>query len=176
MRDGSVFDAVRASVALPGLFTPVRRYGRWLVDGGLVDPVPVTLARAMGADLVIAVDLGADSLARWMKDAEPASTPTAAPEAPPASLLDRLLASLNGFAGDHDAAPPMLDVLAASLNILQTRITRSRLAGDPPDVLVRPRVGEIALMDFHRAADAIAVGRRAVEEVLPQLRARSAAS
>jgi NTE family protein len=176
LRDGSVFDAVRASVALPGLFTPVRRDGRWLVDGGLVDPVPVTLARAMGADLVIAVDLGVDSLARWMKDAEPASTPDTSPETPPASLLDRLLASLNGFAGDHDAAPPMLDVLAASLNILQTRITRSRLAGDPPDVLVRPRVGEIALMDFHRAADAIAAGRRAVEEVLPQLRARSAAS
>jgi len=67
LRTGSTADAVRASMALPGLFTPAQRDGRLLVDGGLVNPVPVSLARAMGADIVIAVDLNADILGRHLR-------------------------------------------------------------------------------------------------------------
>lgn len=147
LRSGSMLDAVRASIALPGLFTPVLHQGRLLVDGGLVNPVPVSLARAMEADLVIAVDLASD-------------------------LLDR---SAHQHAAAHGHAlrqPSMLDVITASIDIMQVRVSRSRMAGDPPEVLVRPRVAQIGILEFHRAAEAIEAGRDAVREALPVLRAR----
>ena len=175
LREGVVSDAVRASIALPGLFTPVRRDGVWLVDGGLVNPVPVSLCRAMGAELVIAVDLNADLLGRHLKQKLP--KPAAAP-AGPESLADtvrtRLQAGMAQFArnGNHDRPPAMLDVLASSLNIMQVLITRSRLAGEPADVMVTPRLADLGLMEFHRAAVAIEAGRRAVAEAMPQLAAR----
>lgn len=176
LREGSVSDAVRASIALPGLFTPVQRDGSWLVDGGLVNPVPVSLCRAMGADLVIAVDLNADLLGRHLKPRPAtASQPSAAK---PESLADALVTRIGttlaqlGLEQDEGPDPPaMLDVLASSINIMQVQITRSRLAGDPADVLVTPRLAELGLMEFHRAGLAIDAGRRAVETALPQLQA-----
>ena len=176
LREGRVTDAVRASIALPGLFTPVRRDGAWLVDGGLVNPVPVSLCRAMGADLVIAVDLNADLLGRHL-----GSTPGKAPQHGEAtaspSLADtmraRIQAGMSQIGLNHDKGPQlpdMLDVLASSINIMQVRITRSRLAGEPADVLLTPRLADLGLMEFHRADAAIEAGRRAVEEAMPLLR------
>lgn len=176
LREGKVTDAVRASIALPGLFTPVQRDGRWLVDGGLVNPVPVSLCRAMGADLVIAVDLNADLLGRHLKP-KPAKSPP--PDAEPATLAGTVMTRIQngmsqlGFAPDHGPRPPaMLDVLASSINIMQVLITRSRLAGEPADVLVTPLLADLGLMEFHRAAQAIEAGRRAAAAALPQLRMR----
>ncbi|MBI1284169.1 MAG: patatin-like phospholipase RssA [Thiobacillus sp.] len=175
LREGRVSDAVRASIALPGLFTPVQRDGSWLVDGGLVNPVPVSLCRAMGADLVIAVDLNADLLGRHLKT-QPVrvSRQTALPES--GTLADTVVARIQstmaqlGLDRDDGPVPPaMLDVLASSINIMQVQITRSRLAGEPADVLVTPRLADLGLMEFHRASLAIEVGRHAVEHVLPQL-------
>jgi NTE family protein len=177
LREGRVSDAVRASIALPGLFTPVQRDGSWLVDGGLVNPVPVSLCRAMGADLVIAVDLNADLLGRHLKPPSArGSRQTSPPEAE--TLADTVMARIQttmaqlGLEQDDGPSPPaMLDVLASSINIMQVLITRSRLAGEPADVLVTPRLAELGLMEFHRASLAIEVGRHAVEHVLPQLQA-----
>jgi NTE family protein len=171
LREGGVSDAVRASIALPGLFTPVQRDGRWLVDGGLVNPVPVSLCRAMGADIVIAVDLNSDLLGRHLKPKPPAAVRE------PATAVDSMLARIQSGLSQlkrngEDAAdepPPMLDVLASSINIMQVLITRSRLAGEPADVLVAPRLAHLGLMEFHRAGIAIEAGRRATEAVLPQL-------
>ncbi len=175
LRDGRVSDAVRASIALPGLFTPVQRDGSWLVDGGLVNPVPVSLCRAMGADLVIAVDLNADLLGRRIKPHPvQASHQAASPESE--TLADTVVARIQttmaqlGLDRDDGPNPPaMLDVLASSINIMQVLITRSRLAGEPADVLVTPRLAELGLMEFHRASLAIDAGRRAAEAALPQL-------
>lgn len=172
LREGSVVDAVRASIALPGLLTPVLQDGRLLVDGGLVNPVPVSLCRAMGADIVIAVDLNWDLVGRRNR----ISGKVLADAAPAAGgLLDAILARLRPTAspGDLQAAsgmPSMLDVLTTSLNIMQVRITQSRLAGEPADAMIRPRLSEIAAMDFHRGERAIAEGERAAERALPMIR------
>jgi NTE family protein len=171
LRDGRVSDAVRASIALPGLFTPVRHGGGWLVDGGLVNPVPVSLCRAMGADVVIAVDLNSDLLGRHLKPKPPAPRPATKAVDGVFARLHSGLAQL-GRDADADEPPPMLDVVASSINIMQVLITRSRLAGEPADVLVTPRLAALGLMEFHRAAVAIEAGRRAAEAALPELRAR----
>lgn len=182
LREGSIADAVRASIALPGLFTPVRRSdGRLLVDGGIVNPVPTSLARAMGADIVIAVDLNADILHRHLQPLampgpgeEPAQPgPAEPPSADPQDWVQRLRAWLpaprEGEPGPR--APSMLDVVMTSVTIMQMRITRSRMAGDPPEVVVAPSLAHLGLLDFHRAAEAIEEGRRAARASLPQLRA-----
>jgi len=177
LREGGVSDAVRASIALPGLFTPAQRDGSWLVDGGLVNPVPVSLCRAMGADLVIAVDLNADLLGRHLKP-KPAAARKRAP-ANPENLTDSVMAriqtgmsQLGLNSGNGPRPPAMLDVLASSINIMQVLITRSRLAGDPADVMVTPLLANLGLMEFHRADVAIDAGRRAMEAAIPQLNAR----
>ncbi|MEW6118934.1 MAG: patatin-like phospholipase family protein [Pseudomonadota bacterium] len=167
LREGGVSDAVRASIALPGLFTPVAHEGAWLVDGGLVNPVPVSLARAMGADFVIAIDLNADILGRHLRNAPATRTRHAKP-----TLADTVMAQLGIERDDGPAPPAMLDVLASSINIMQVLITRSRLAGEPADAMIAPPLASLGLMEFHRAAVAIETGRRAAEAVLPQLRER----
>jgi len=173
LREGSVIDAVRASAALPGLFTPARRDERLLVDGALVNPVPVSLCRAMGADIVIAVDLNSDLIGRRFKPGEaPQASEAAAPGAL-ASVLSRLPLGFGGArAGVPDVAgmPSIFDVLSMSLNIMQVRITRGRLAGEPADVMIRPRLADFALMDYHRASIAIDEGERAARRALPELR------
>ena len=182
LREGSVADAVRASFALPGLFTPVWQDDRLLVDGGLVNPVPVSLARALGAEVVIAVDLNADIAGRLLR-AEPAP----APRAPWMQSLQNRMSALmpHGAEPPADAPatepapataprglPSVLDVLASSIHVMQVRITRSRMAGDPPEATIAPRLAHLGLLDFHRAAEAIDAGRAAAAEVLPLLRAR----
>ncbi|HRK78796.1 MAG TPA: patatin-like phospholipase family protein [Thiobacillus sp.] len=178
LREGGVSDAVRASIALPGLFTPAQRDGSLLVDGGLVNPVPVSLCRAMGADLVIAVDLNADLLGRHLKHG-PATAVRKRAKADPESLADSVMARIQtgmsqlGLNSDHGPrSPAMLDVLASSINIMQVLITRSRLAGDPADVMVTLLLANLGLMEFHRAGVAIDAGRRAMEAAIPQLHAR----
>jgi NTE family protein len=177
LREGGVSDAVRASIALPGLFTPVRRDGNWLADGGLVNPVPVSLCRAMGADIVIAVDLNSDLLGRHLKP-KPVSKPRKPPSADTLGngVLSRLQSGMSQLGinnGDPaDAPPAMLDVLASSINIMQVLITRSRLAGEPADVMITPLLADLGLMEFHRAAAAIEAGRRATDIAMPQLTAR----
>ncbi len=178
LRDGPVTEAVHASIALPGLFAPVLRDGSWLVDGGLVNPVPVSLCRAMGADIVIAVDLNTDLLGRHLKPRPIKTTRTRTPAAPE-TLADTVMARIQngmsqlGISHRGDAGPPaMLDVLASSINIMQVLITRSRLAGEPADVLITPMLANVGLMEFHRASIAIEAGQRAVDDVLSQLRQR----
>jgi NTE family protein len=169
LQTGSVVDAVRASVAMPGLLAPVVHEERLLVDGGLVNPVPVSLCRALGADIVIGVDLNWDLIGRRNQVPEEVKT-----EGGPADngILESIFAKFRG-PRPPDAAlqnPSLLDVLTTSLNIMQVRITRSRLAGEPADVLIQPRLSGIAAMDFHRGAVAIAEGERAAEQAMPLVR------
>jgi len=157
----------------------MKRGEHWLVDGGLVNPVPVSVARALGADIVIAVNLNADILgrratAREASRAASASVTTSLGLGGVAGQLgaslrrgrDSLIASLRG---SHPDTPHLFEVLAGSLNIMQDRITRSRAAGDPPDVMLLPRLANIGLLDFHRAAEGIEEGKRSVKRMLPAL-------
>jgi NTE family protein len=144
LREGRVVDAVRASIAIPGLFTPCERDGKLLVDGGLVNPVPVSLCRAMGADFVIAVDLSSNIVGQYVKKIEKEK---------------------RGI-----RQPNMLEVVTSSLNIMQVRVTRSRLAGEPADAVITPRLGRLGMLDYHRAAEAIAEGRAATESTVSHIR------
>lgn len=170
LRSGSTLDAVRASIALPALFTPVLHQGRLLVDGGLVNPVPVSLARAMEADIVIAVDLASDIIGRSLR------TPPVTDTAGNHEWWRRLQSGMSYLLPSPSspvqvALPSMLSVMTTSIEIMQVRISRSRMAGDPPDAIVQPRVGHIGVLDFHRAAEAIDAGRRAVQDATPALQA-----
>jgi NTE family protein len=169
LREGSVVDAVRASIALPGLLTPMVRDERLLVDGGLVNPVPVSLCRAMGADIVIAVDLNWDLIGRRNQVPEEVKA-----EAGPAEsgLLEAFFGRFRQARGLEPTTqtPSLVDVLTTSLNIMQVRITQSRLAGEPADIVIRPRLSGIAAMDFHRGGVAAAEGMRAAEQALPMIR------
>ena len=170
LQSGLLMDAVRASIALPGLFTPVLRQGRWLVDGGVVNPVPVSLCRAMGADLVIAVDLNGDIVGKHLANHHEESDMLAV-------LLARLPRRLRAQVEDllrpqedtGPESPGVMEVVAGAINIMQDRITRSRMAGDPPTVRLAPRLAHIELLAFDRAREAIAEGRACVQRMRPVL-------
>lgn len=191
MRSGPLTQSIRASIGMPGVFSPIKLDGRWLSDGGLVNPVPVSLARAMGADFIIAVNLNEDLLGRRLVAEEVADEAAAAAKAElvvedaakPSSFIDMVraipasvqasMATMNFF-GSAPATPAYFDVLANAIDIMQDHITRSRLAGEPPHVMVLPRVVDIAIMDFHRAQEAMAEGRAAAERVIPIIEAKLA--
>ena len=165
LRSGSILNSVRASFALPGLFSPVLCDGAVLVDGGLVNPVPVSLARAMGAEIVIAVDLASDILGRHLHTNPAGVGPPGFLGVVRRKVQEKLGIQTPLNAVEEPAMPSIAEVLASSLNIMQVRIARSRLAGDPPDVIAAPRLAQLRLLDFHRAKEAIEEGRRAVERV-----------
>lgn len=169
LQKGSTLDAIRASIALPGLFAPVWHNGQLLADGGLVNPVPVSLLRAMGADVLIAVDLSADTLGRHLAPLPAAATQSSSPGNEWIKKLRSDFRFLRPAANDAPRLPSVFDVVASSLNIMQVRITRSRMAGDPPDVIISPRLAHLALLDFHRAGTAIDAGRQAVRATSPAL-------
>ena len=172
-RSGKVDSWVRASMSLPGLFPPVRHEDRWLVDGGLVNPVPVTACRALGADVVIAVNLNADIIGKGMKNSP---VPTAAEEEGLLRYLKqqaREVSSTWFSTNEKRVSPPgLLSVVSNSINIFQDRITRSRLAGDPADVMISPRLRDVGLLEFGKAAEAIKTGEACVAKALPDIKSK----
>ena len=175
---GRLVDAIRASYALPGLFEPIHLDGRWLMDGALVNPIPVSVCRALGADIVIAVNLIADTLGRvagagshGLDAMPPLPTVPVPPQAAPGFLPSWLWgAGAPRRPGVAPGGPGIASVLIDAFNITQDRIARSRLAGDPPDVTINVKCGKIGLFDFHRAADLIALGREATQKAMPEVR------
>jgi len=166
---GDLLDAVRASCAMPGIFRPVVRDDVVLVDGGLVNPVPVSMCRAFGADIVIAVDLSWGKLGPYRQLSGPRDRGLEVPPtAGDASWLGRLLRRPRKDA-DETRVPSIFEVFNTSLDIVEQRVARSRLAGDPADVLITPLLPHFGTMEYHRAAEAIAEGRAAVERMAPLL-------
>jgi NTE family protein len=178
---GRMVDAMRASYALPGIFAPVLVGDRWLVDGALVNPVPVSAARAFGAEIVIAANLSSDvfthSTTIYSHGPSAEVTVAAAPEPlievpPPKRGFGKFFSpertvKREFFGGG--GRPGISTVMVDAFNIMQDRITRARLAGDPPDLLISPRVGQIGWFDFHRADDLIAHGARAAERAIESI-------
>jgi NTE family protein len=181
LQEGSLVEAVRASMAMPGLFSPVRLADRWLVDGGLVNPVPVSACRALGAEIVIAVNLNGGLLSRrgarndekrfregWPKNRSELMERLM--HELPSTIADGARAMTGSLLGMGADSPGYFNVVAGSINIMQDRITRSRMAGDPPDVMLMPRLNQIGLLEVNRADEAIEEGRAAVRRALPALR------
>ena len=187
LQEGDLWDAVRASIAVPGLFTPVSTEHHWLSDGALVNPVPVSVCKALGADIIIAVNPNATLL-------HPGATPPTLLSAKNAQaenllphddsevsdfrLMGRLSSGLRGFtspmrdlwgSGSEEHSPGTLNVVLSAINVMQDRITRSRMAGEPADVVLRPHLSNISFMDFTQAPMAIAEGRACVMRNLPAL-------
>ena len=184
LKSGELLPALRATMSVPGLFAPARVKGRWLVDGGVVDPVPVGVARATEADVVIAVDLNSGITSRRMRPPlENATGPTAAP--PPrvqSELLTKLTdyyetaesnfkAKINELLGRDKNMPDIIDTVMTSINIMQERITRINLAVEPPDVLIQPRLGTLKMMDFDQVELAIEEGYIGVKEKMEDIKA-----
>ncbi len=178
LREGPMLDAVCASAAMPGVFPAVRSGQQWLVDGALVNPVPVSLCRALGADVVIAVNLNSELSAP--------SRPVMAEAGVATSAFGQLTQQVSAWIGRrpsirtrfladqieataHGPAPNVLEILAGSIDIMQDRITRSRLAGEPPDVLVTPRLGHVGILEFDRAAEVVEIGYAAASIMRPQI-------
>ena len=197
LREGPLLSAVQASAAMPGLFPAVRRDDRWLVDGALVNPVPVSLCRALGADVVIAVNLNSElsPLARPAlrgSPRSPAPVPAAAAAMPTAAAGDATSPTFSGLTSQIASwigrrpgprtrflasqlertatpVPNVMDVMAGSIDIMQDRITRSRLAGEPPDVLIAPRLAHIGILEFDRAEEVVEIGYAAASILRPAL-------
>lgn len=217
LREGSLVQAIRASYALPGVFAPVPVDNRWLIDGAIVNPVPVSVTRALGARLVIAVNLNTDPFdpatrRNWEQGHKPFYV-RVMPPAPGADLAEeideiveeaeieaatetenidpdtRLLTGIRGTLnrlrgktpaperelvkramGGRQRGPGFASVMLASLNIIQDRLARARLASDPPDIVIAPKIGHLTLLEFDRADELIRLGEEAAEEALPQIR------
>lgn len=187
---GTIIDAVKASCAIPGLFPPIYADQRWLVDGAVVNPVPINLCRQLGADFVIAVNLSADFrpqaaenslqeheknlkktndffskshslMQQWFKGAKRKSS---SDENPPQESIKQ------------PESPSIIGVMSSSLDILQARVTRSRLAGDPPDILIEPQLRDFGTMEFHRATELVEEGHMAVSRLAEQIKYQLALS
>lgn len=170
LNSGPLLAAIRASISLPGMFTPCRIDGEWMIDGGLVNPVPVSACRAMKADIVIAVNINSGIL-RAHFQGEPAKIKEATDENDDsAGNEDKKEFNFFKKLSRENDNPGVLDIVHSSIQIMQERILRSRLAGDPPDLLLLPRVSDIGLMEFHRAREAIDEGRRCVERSAQSIR------
>lgn len=184
---GSVIQAVRASIAVPGLFTPVLVNDRLMVDGGLVNPLPVNLVRSMGADVVIAVDLNHYMNMRSSNLADqPGLEEKSCPEPDSGTesgtkgekngifpgIMDRLekmdIPWFDSFRNwkNKPAGPNIFEIIFASTLVMEKTITDLNLEKEPADLLVRPKLDKIRFMDFHRAEESIAQGAAACAKVL----------
>jgi NTE family protein len=212
---GSVIEAVKASCAIPGLFPPLLHDNRWLVDGGVVNPVPVNMCRILGADVVIAVNLSADfrpqsivnnpidhgnnqqktsdffkrsqqQIQQWFTKSEATE-----PETEQQGLISNrdLLSeeclemlepanteqqSVEDITSEEQIvvppAPSIINAMTGSLDILSARVTRSRLAGDPPDILIEPQLRDFGMIEFYRATELIEHGRASVKRIADQIK------
>lgn len=168
---GPLIDAVLASISLPGLFPPLQHQGRWLVDGGLVNPVPVSVCHALGADIVISVNLNGDIVGKHFIQKRNGQQNNGN------HVMDRLSRAVNKYSPslfndekEKTSPPGLFDAIAGSINIAQDRITRSRLAGEPPDIMLSPKLSHVGLMEFYRAEAAIQEGKECVMRMLPEIR------
>lgn len=170
LTNGPMIEAVWSSISLPGFFPAIRHNNKWLVDGGLVNPVPVSVCRALGADIVIAVNLNGDIVGKHFQK----------PEALPkkdSSVVNKITDLVRDYTGAvftpkkaEDQPPSLFEAIAGSVQITQDRITRSRIAADPPDILLSPRLAHIGLLEFYRAREAISEGKDCVRRIMPEIR------
>lgn len=169
---GLIGDSIRASCAIPGLFSPVEHGDRFLVDGAVVNPVPVNLCRQLGADFVIAINLSADFRPQVLEqnaiEHEKIQRKTDDFFNSKTSVLRQWFSP--DPKPEKKSIPGIMGVMSSSLEILQARVTRSRLAGDPPDILIEPQLRDVGLLEFHRASELIEKGEQSVSRLAEQIK------
>jgi len=181
LKSGNIFIALRATMSLPGLFAPVRVKDRWLVDGGLVDPVPVGVARALEADVVIAVDLNSGVVSRKKpkRQTKPAAKKTGDSLGYKSELLKKMVAyyaetsfksKISELRHKESSTPDIIEAVMTSINIMKERITRINLAVEPPDILIQPRLGQLKMMDFDQVEQTIEEGYIGVKEKIEDIK------
>jgi len=183
LKSGNIFEALRATMSIPGLFAPVKVKGRWLVDSGLVDPVPVGVARALEADVVIAVDLNSGMASRRMSSRTAKGAAGKSGESPgyKSELLRKMVeyyehaetsftAKISELLNRESATPDIIETVMTSINIMQERITRVNLAVEPPDILIQPRLGQLKMMDFDHVEQTIEEGYIGVMEKMDDIK------
>jgi NTE family protein len=166
LREGRLIDALRASYSIPGLFPPVEIGGRWLLDGALVNPLPISLCRALGAELILAIDVNAGILAPMRFDAEGLRLTE---RRGIAGGIGGIGGFVRGYFGRRKGGPSTFGVLTRTFQIAQMRLSRIRLEQDPADIVLRPEVGRIGPLEFYRAGECIAAGEAAVRKALPAI-------
>lgn len=177
LRKGNLIESVRASFALPGVFPPVQLNHHHLVDGALVNPCPISVCQAYGARMTIAVDLHADMIGKSIKPGSNFQTVAGFDlfddqDVPPDKQEPFLTNPLtHKLFRREQAGPSLFGVMVSSLGIMQDRLTRSRLAGDPPDVHIKPQIGHIGMLEFEKAKDLIRLGAEAAERMMPEIHA-----
>ncbi|MEO6365022.1 MAG: patatin-like phospholipase family protein [Luteimonas sp.] len=161
LRDGPLWTAIRASIAIPGLFTPHEVHGRELVDGGLLAPLPIAATRLSDAHRLIAVDMHG-----WPQrpPGAPAQETKASPETP--SPGSRLGAWVEKQMGGRPDEAGMTELLARSLDTMQAQIARVQLALDPPELLIRIPRDACLFYEFWRAKELVAIGRIEADKAL----------
>jgi NTE family protein len=170
--EGDLHLAVRASCSIPGLMSPVMHNGYWLVDGAVVNPIPVSLTRALGADIVIAVDLQHDAhlMQQDLLSVNLQPDPQSSESDEALSWHERFRARLGRMTSRRTAiTPTAMEIMTTSIQVLENRLKRNRMAGDPPDILLQPFCPQISTLDFHRAPAAIAAGQLSVEKKMDEL-------
>ena len=173
LRNGDLVEALRASYALPGIFPPLKIDGRWLIDGALANPVPVSVCRALGSRLTIAVNLNGEAIGEVSEDIVDSESNghTIGDSGIQDEAMPSRIKQLRRLLRRPSDEPGVFTVMARSLHIVQDRIARSRLGGDPPDVMIFPSVADIGILEFHRASEIIAAGEAATRAVIPKIRA-----
>ena len=176
---GSVLEAVWSSISLPGLFPAIRKNEKWLVDGGLVNPVPVSVCRAMGAEIVIAVNLNGDIIGRHFPKTvkvNKVKSKEVTEEIKDQGVMYKFTDMLEGYTAslfstktDKEYSPSFFEAIASSVNITQDRITKSRMVGDPPEILLSPKLSHIGLLELYRGKEAIIEGENSVKRMLPEI-------
>lgn len=166
---GSVIEAVWSSISLPGLFPAIKNNNKWLVDGGLVNPVPVSVCRALGADIVIAVNLNGDVVGKHFQKARNQPKKNSGFVDKISDLVSEYTTPIFSDKVSEEQAPNLYEAIVGSINITQDRITRSRMAGDPPDIFLSPKLSHIGLLEFYRAKEAIEEGKNCVQRMLPEI-------
>jgi len=173
---GDLKQAIRASIAIPGVFSPVCTNSQVLVDGGICEPVPVLAARELGAEFVIAVDLFGNYSASECSPLSSALSSTVNT----AMQYVRSIPGMKSFrkdeanANNENQLMSLVEVIERSFSIGQAQLTRSRLRESPPDLVIAPALGSVGLLDFHRGTALIEAGGAATEAILPELLQRLA--
>ncbi len=177
-QDGSVLNAIWASISIPGIFAPAKHKNTWLVDGSLVNPVPISLCRALGADVVISVNLNHNLFSQQsikVAYTDRVKLQNNADE-PDQGLLDKVAGTIKNYTslfsnGDskEPQSPKLIDTLTQAIDIMQDRITRSRMAGDPPEIDLTPRLAHIGILEFYRGKETIEIGAKCVEEKIAEI-------
>lgn len=153
LNQGKVIDAIRASIAIPGIFTPLKKGRRFLVDGGVVNPVPVDVARQMGAEVVVAVDLNHEFIREKLH-----------------SRKRRHLERNHIVEWLTPERPNIIDIIENSVFMMQNEITEKKMELNRPDILIRPELGSARIFDFHRSKELINEGFACMNRAIPALK------